>query len=51
LNEQLVNTYKGAPKTINKAYSMASKALKENEEFTFSDGEIDKFLPESLRRN
>jgi SMODS and SLOG-associating 2TM effector domain family 4 len=51
LNVQLVNTYKGAPKTINKAYSMASKALKENEEFTFTDAEIDKFLPESLRRN
>lgn len=50
LNEQLVNTYRGAPKTINKAYRIASKALQENEEFTFSDEEIDKFLPESLRR-
>lgn len=51
LNEQLVQTYRGAPKTINKAYQIASKALKENEEFTFSDDEIDKFLPESLRRS
>ena len=51
LNEKLINTYRGAPKTINKAYRIASKALKENEEFTFSDSEIDKFLPESLRRN
>lgn len=51
LNEQLVNTYRGAPKTINKAYAIASKALKENEEFTFSDTEIDKFLPQSLRIN
>lgn len=50
LNEQLVNTYRGAPKTINKAYRIASKALQENEEFTFSDEEIDKFLPESLRK-
>jgi hypothetical protein len=50
LNKRLVNTYRGAPKTINKAYQIASKALKENEEFTFSDEEIDKFLPESLRR-
>lgn len=50
LNARLVNTYRGAPKTINKAYQIASKALKENEEFTFSDEEIDKFLPESLRR-
>jgi hypothetical protein len=51
LNEQLVNTYRGAPKTINKAYRIASKALQKNEEFTFSDEEIDKFLPESLRRS
>ncbi len=50
LNEELINTYRGAPKTINKAYLIASKALKENEEFTFSNEEIDKFLPESLRR-
>lgn len=51
LNEQLVNTYRGAPKTINKAYQIASKALQQNEEFTFSDAEIDKFLPESLRNS
>lgn len=50
LNEQLVNTYRGAPKTINKAYQIASKALQKNEEFTFSDEEINKFLPESLRK-
>ncbi len=51
LNEQLINTYRGAPKTINKAYQIASIALKENEEFTFSDEEIDKFLPDSLKKN
>ena len=50
LNDQLVNTYRGAPKTINKAYKIASEALQKNEEFTFSDEEIDKFLPESLRK-
>lgn len=50
LNEQLVNTYREAPKTINKAYQIASKALQKDEEFTFTDKEIDKFLPESLRR-
>lgn len=50
LSEQLLNTYRGAPKTINKAYKIASKALQKNEEFTFSDEEIDKFLPESLRK-
>jgi hypothetical protein len=51
LNEQLVNTYRGAPKTINKAYKIASRALQKNEEFTFSDEEIDKFLPVSLRKS
>ncbi|MDD3004485.1 SLATT domain-containing protein [Flavobacterium sp.] len=51
LNDQLVNTYRGAPKTINKAYKIASEALQKNEEFTFSDKEIDKFLPESLRKS
>lgn len=51
LNEELVKTYRGVPKTISKAYKIASKALKNNEEFTISDSEIDKFLPENLRRN
>ena len=51
LNVRLINSYRGAPKTINKAYEIASKALQEKEEFTFTDNEIDKFLPESLRRN
>ena len=51
LNEQLVNIFRGAPKTINKAYRIASKALQQNEEFTFSDKEIDKFLPDKLRIN
>lgn len=50
LNSRLVSTYKGSPKTINKAYALASKALQVNEEFTFSDDEIDKFLPGELRR-
>ena len=42
--------YKGSPRTINKAYNEASKALKEMEEMTFTDQEIDKFLPESIRK-
>jgi hypothetical protein len=33
-----------------KAYGKAQTALKENEELTFSDGEIDAFLPAPLRR-
>jgi hypothetical protein len=50
VNEMLVTTYRGAPRTNSKAYSLASTALKKNEEFTFSDAEIDKFLPIALRR-
>ncbi|WP_415752724.1 hypothetical protein [Salmonella enterica] len=40
----------GAPSTNYKAYSMAQKALKELEDMTFSDEEIDKFLPTELKR-
>lgn len=49
LNNKLLSIYKGAPITNNTAYQKASKALKENEEFTFSEEELDKFLPETLR--
>ncbi|WP_338544716.1 SLATT domain-containing protein [Pseudomonas benzopyrenica] len=49
LQEQLSIIYKGAPQTNAKAYADAQKALKLNEEFTFSDEEIDCFLPASLR--
>ena len=42
--------YKKSPKTNSNAYNKARKALKYNEELTFSDAEIDKFLPEDLRR-
>lgn len=50
LQNDLHKLYKGSPRTINKAYSEASKALKEMEEMTFSDEEIDKLLPKKLRR-
>jgi hypothetical protein len=45
LNEILEN----APPTDNKAYSKARKALKIDEEMTFSGKEIDNLLPEELR--
>ncbi|WP_409478138.1 SLATT domain-containing protein [Pseudobdellovibrio sp. HCB154] len=51
LQKQLVTVYSSAPSTNFKAYSMAQKALKEYEEYTFSDSEIDKFLPENLRKS
>lgn len=50
LQQALANIYKGAPRTNSKAYQEARKALKVNEELTFSDAEIDAFLPKALRK-
>jgi SMODS and SLOG-associating 2TM effector domain family 4 len=50
LQENLSKTYKGSPRTFSKAYSKAQKALQRNEELTFSDKEIDNFLPKPLRK-
>lgn len=50
LQEKLGGIYKGNPRTISKAYNQATKALKVNEELTFSDEEIDLFLPKELRK-
>lgn len=50
LQEKLSGINMGAPRTMNKAYAEAQKALKLNEELTFSDKEIDVFLPIDLRR-
>lgn len=51
LQAKLAAIYKGAPQTDSKAYLAAQKALKDNEEYTFSDAEIDCFLPTSLRKD
>lgn len=51
LQENLSKTYKGSPRTFSKAYSSAQKALQKNEELTFSDEEIDNFLPKPLRKS
>ena len=57
LQESLNMVYKDAPRTHHKSYELASKSLNENsqinqgEEMTFSDDEIDRFLPNDLRRN
>jgi hypothetical protein len=50
LQKRLFNIYSGSPRTNFKAYKEASKALNINEELTFSDKEIDAFLPKELRR-
>jgi hypothetical protein len=51
LQNDLFNIYQGAPRSISKAYDEATKALKTNEELTFSDEEIDMFLPKELRKS
>lgn len=50
LLDELSKTYKGSPRTFSKAYREAQKSLQINEELTFSDEEIDKFLPRNLRK-
>ena len=43
--------YADAPRTTDKAFNRASDGLQNNEEMTFTSGEIDQFLPEALRLN
>ena len=43
--------YASAPNTGVRAYERARTALKEEEELTFSDEEIDAMLPEDLRKS
>ncbi len=50
LQNELTGIYSSAPRTTPKAYKHASQGLKMREEMTFSDEEIDKFLPETLRK-
>jgi len=49
LIEELKLIYKFAPETDSKSYKLAREALKLNEELTFSDEEIDQFLPSELK--
>jgi hypothetical protein len=51
LQELLHKIYRSAPHTDGKAYGQAQDALKNKEDLTFSDGEIDAFLPGPLKRN
>jgi hypothetical protein len=49
LQDGLAAIYRGAPHTSGDAYADAQVALQKNEEYTFSDDEIDNFLPKLLR--
>jgi len=50
LIEDLQAVYGGAPTTTFQAYKKAQTALKSLEDMTFTDAEIDAFLPKELRR-
>lgn len=50
LLKELHSVYSGAPSTNFKAYRKAQDALKKHEDLTFSDAEIDAFLPKDLKR-
>ena len=50
LLEELHSVYSGAPSTTFRAYKKAQEALQQLEEMTFSDAEIDAFLPKELKR-
>jgi len=50
LLEELHSVYNGAPSTTFKSYRKAQNALKKHEDMTFSDEEIDSFLPSELKR-
>lgn len=49
LIDELKMIYKFSPETSGRAYKKARKVLKIDEESTFSDAEIDMFLPSSLK--
>lgn len=51
LLQELHNVYAGAPSTTFTAYKKAQEALQRSEELTFTDAEIDAFLPEVLRHH
>lgn len=51
LQERTADVYSSSPRTDSKSYTEAQKALKNNEEQTFSENEIDIMLPNSIRRS
>jgi hypothetical protein len=51
LQSRLAKIYRSAPHTNGKAYSDAQDALENKEDLTFSDAEVDAFLPAPLKRS
>ena len=50
LSQKLNDAYASAPSTTKKAVDEAEHALKDCDEYTYTDQEIDRFLPQHLRR-
>lgn len=50
LLQELHGIYSGAPSTNYRAYRVAQEALQSLEDMTFSDDEVDAFLPKELKR-
>lgn len=50
LLRELHSVYSGAPSTTHRAYRKAQVALKQLGDMTFSDAEIDSFLPKELKK-
>ncbi|GAB6194362.1 SLATT domain-containing protein [Desulfocastanea catecholica] len=48
---ELHSIYAGSPSTTYQAYRKAQEALQKQEDMTFSDNEIDAFLPNELKRS
>ncbi|WP_075982869.1 SLATT domain-containing protein [Bacillus massilinigeriensis] len=51
LQNRTADVYKSSPRTDSKSYKETQKALKTQEEQTFSEQEIDIMLPNSIRRS
>lgn len=51
LQNRTSEVYSNSPRTDSRSYKKAQKALKNKEEQTFSENEIDVMLPNSIRRN
>jgi hypothetical protein len=50
LVEALHKVYSGAPSTTFQAYKKAQEALQKLDDMTFTNAEIDAFLPKELKR-
>lgn len=50
ISEELHRIYETAPSTTDKAVEKATEALSEKQEYSYSDEEIDRFLPLNLRK-